>query len=56
MTQEEALMLQDKWKTSGGGKPCNHTLLELERTASESIAGSYFCVFCGSHVVKAKSG
>lgn len=51
MTAEEAQAINERWRAVHL-YPCNHSLLELETLSTGYLAGSYFCITCGLHVIK----
>jgi hypothetical protein len=50
MTKAQASDLQAKWKQQVNPPPCEHLLIDVERTEDGYVTGNYRCTACGDLV------
>lgn len=50
MTKAQAADLKAKWNQQVIPPPCEHLILDLERTEDANVTGNYRCLACGDLV------
>jgi predicted SprT family Zn-dependent metalloprotease len=52
MTKDQAKVMRANWKVRAGILKCSHHYVSLERANRKRVANNYFCMDCGSDIVR----